>query len=154
MNVLHPNPPHASTVEPSARPLARPAAGAARPLAFLLLAAAVAALAVAADLLMTSWADEHLLATWIALWAVVFAGILTLAGTARRMAQRMALSLDQWARQRATARAQARAARLAHHQPGSAAHPVAFAPATAAAPWHGMGVVDLGKHRRHITFHV
>ena len=84
MTALSPNPPHASSVAPSARPSAPPAAGTARPLAFLLLAAAVAALAVAADHLMTSWADAHLLATWIALWVVMFVGILTLAGKAAR----------------------------------------------------------------------
>lgn len=88
-----------------------------RPLAALLLAAAVAALAVAADRLMASWADEHLLATWVALWAVVFAGSLVLAGTMRRVAQRVVVSLDGWARQRAEARAEARALMLARQDP-------------------------------------
>lgn len=88
-----------------------------RPLAALLLAAAVAALAVAAERLMASWADEHLLATWVALWAVVFAGSLLLAGTARRTAQRVIGRLDQWARERAQSRAEARMRLLARHDP-------------------------------------
>ncbi len=95
----------------------RQASSVGRPLAALLLAAAVAALAVAADRLMASWADEHLLATWVALWAVVFAGSLVLAGTMRRVAQRVVLSLDAWARQRAEARAEARALILARQDP-------------------------------------
>jgi len=56
-----------------------------RPLAAVLLASAVAALAAGVDRLMVTWADEHLLAVWIALWAVVFAGCLALAGTFQRM---------------------------------------------------------------------
>ena len=97
-------------------PAARPA-GHGRPLAALLLAAAVAALAVAAERLMASWSDEHLLATWLGLWAVVFAGSLLLAGTARRTAQRMLSHLDRWARHRAEARAEARALLLAQYDP-------------------------------------
>ena len=154
MTVLNPNPPHAHSGQPIGRPSAQPAVGTARPLAFLLLAAAVAALAVAADRLMASWADEHLLATWIALWAVVFAGFLTLAGTARRIAQRLALSLDQWARQRAVARAAARAALLSRRQFAGTAPLQAATPDNAETPWHGMGLIELGSHRRHITFYV
>ncbi|GAB3187491.1 hypothetical protein [Hydrogenophaga aquatica] len=103
--------------------LNRPAANAAapkarrtessRPLAALLLAAAVAALAVVADQLIATWADGHLMAAWVAMWAVVFAGTLLLAGTARRMSQRVMAGLDAWARRRAEARAEARYLALA-----------------------------------------
>lgn len=84
-----------------------------RPLAALLLAAAVAALAVVADQLIGTWADGHLMAAWVAMWAVVFAGTLLLAGTARRMSQRVMAGLDTWARRRAEARAEARYLALA-----------------------------------------
>lgn len=84
-----------------------------RMLAATLLAAAVAALAVVADRLVSTWSDGDLMATWLALWGVVFAGSLLLAGTARRVAQRVMVGLDGWAEQRATRRAEARFQRLA-----------------------------------------
>lgn len=83
-----------------------------RLLAALLLAAAVAGLAVATNRLMDTWADEHLLKTWIGLWAVVFAGSLLCAGTARRMAHRIIDTLNAWARRRAAQHAAARQAWL------------------------------------------
>lgn len=84
-----------------------------RMLAATLLAAAVAALAVLADRLVSTWSDGDLLATWLALWGVVFAGSMLLAGTARRVAQRVMAGLDAWAQQRAAERAEARFQRLA-----------------------------------------
>lgn len=149
-----------------------------RPLAALLLAAAVAALAVATDRLMASWADEHLLATWVALWAVVFAGSLLLAGTARRTAQRVVAGLDRWARARAQARAEARYLLLARHDPrvmadlqaardraDTAAHSEALAPIglpeqvampATAHEWHWNDgvVVELGGQRRVVPFYI
>jgi low affinity Fe/Cu permease len=89
----------------------RPNSG--RPLASLLLAAAVAALATVANELIETWSDGHLLAAWVALWAVVFAGTMLLAGTARRLSQRLMVRLDAWARLRAQARAEARYLALA-----------------------------------------
>lgn len=85
----------------------------ARTLAAFLLAAAVAALAVAVDGLVDTLAEGHLLATWVALWAVVFAGSLLLAGTARRTAGRTMEALNAWARRRAELRAEARFLALA-----------------------------------------
>lgn len=79
-----------------------------RSLATLLLAAAVAAVAVAADWWVETWADGHPLTAWAVIWAVVFAGSLLLAGTARRIALRTLTGLDQWARERVQARAEAR----------------------------------------------
>lgn len=157
----------------------RRAPGNGRPLAALLLAAAVAALAVAADRLMTSWADEQLLATWIALWAVVFAGSLLLAGTARRTAHRVMGALDTWARRRADARAEARAWVLARRDPRLMAelqaardHAEASAPVPVAQPnvttstapsetrasvewaWTGSEVIELGGQRRVVPYYI
>jgi len=83
-----------------------------RLLAALLFAAAVAALAVATESLMATWADEHVFKAWIALWAVVFAGSLLFAGTARRTAHRVMDLLNGWARERAAERAAERQAFL------------------------------------------
>ncbi len=100
-----------ATIAPQRRPEG------ARALATLLLAAAVAALAVIADQLISTWADGHLFAAWVSLWAVVFAGSLLLAGTARRLSQRAMAGLDAWAGRRAAARAEARFLTLARHDP-------------------------------------
>ena len=107
-----------STVTLNASPAAQRTAPArradiSRPLAALLLAAAVAALAVVVDQLMQTWADDHLFVAWVAMWAVLFAGTLLLAGTARRLAGHVMLSLDGWAQRRAQARADARFLALA-----------------------------------------
>lgn len=92
----------------AATPAKTPRTDSDRALAALLLAAAVAALAVTVDQLIGSWAEDHLLAAWVALWAVVFAGSLVLAGTARRTARRVMAHLNTWARRQAQARADAR----------------------------------------------
>ncbi|TDQ42533.1 hypothetical protein [Tepidicella xavieri] len=172
---------YASTSAPVAGAPSRPSARRTdRPLAALLLAAAVAALAVATDRLMASWADEHLLATWVAMWAVVFAGSLLLAGTARRAAQRLLTLLDGWARARAAARADARLLVLARHDPRVMAdlqaardradltvHTEALAPLglpevsrrSAIDParewnWEAGAVVDMDGRRRMVPFYV
>jgi hypothetical protein len=88
-----------------------------RALSALLLAAAVAALAVTLDQLIGTWADDHLLTAWVALWAVVFAGSLLLAGTAHRMAGRVRSGLDAWARRSAESRAEERFMALAQRDP-------------------------------------
>ncbi len=79
-----------------------------RGLAGMLLAAAVAALVVVADQLVSTWADGHLFLAWVAMWAVVFASMAVFTGAARRLSQRMVRALDAWARERAEARAEAR----------------------------------------------
>ena len=89
----------------------------ARGLAAMLLAAAVAALAVVADQLIDTWADNHLLLAWILMWTVVFAGSLLLTGTARRLSLRALARLDQWAQRRAQARADARFLVFAQQDP-------------------------------------
>ncbi|MEN9886683.1 MAG: hypothetical protein RL758_1261 [Pseudomonadota bacterium] len=84
-----------------------------RALVTFLLAASVAALAVVADQLVSTWADGHLLLAWMVLWAVVFAGSLLLSSPARRLAQQVMVPLNSWARHRAEARAEARFLALA-----------------------------------------
>ena len=59
----------------------------ARTLATMLLAAVVAAFVVIADRLIDTWADGHLLAAWVALWAVAFAAIGLLAPVAKQTAR-------------------------------------------------------------------
>jgi hypothetical protein len=79
-----------------------------RGLTGMLLAAAVAALVVVADQLVSTWADGHLFLGWVAMWAVVFASMALFSGAARRLSQRVVRGLDAWACSRAEARAEAR----------------------------------------------
>ena len=88
-----------------------------RSLAAMLLAAAVAALVVLADQMISTWADGHLFLGWVTLWVVVFAGSVLFAGTARRMAQAAVRSLDSWSKSMAEARAEARLWDLARTDP-------------------------------------
>lgn len=89
----------------------------ARGLAAMLLAAAVAALVVVADRLISTWADGHLFLAWVFLWVVIFAGSALFAGTARRLAQSTMRSLDGWSQTLAQARAEARLWDLAQSDP-------------------------------------
>lgn len=86
-------------------------------LASVLLAAAVSALVVLADQMISTWADGHLLLGWVALWVVVFAGSALCAGTARRTAQATLRALDRWSKSLAEARAEARLWDLARTDP-------------------------------------
>lgn len=76
----------------------------AKTLAGMLLAAAMAALLVVADQVISTWADGHLLAGWVALWTVAFAALAFLASPLRRLSSISAVAFVQW-------RAQARARR-------------------------------------------
>lgn len=51
------------------------------------LTAGVAALVVLADHLLDDWADTHVVAAWLTLWAVAVLGIVTLRGVSRWLAQ-------------------------------------------------------------------
>ena len=62
-----------------------------RTLAAMLLAAIVAAFVVVADQMMDTWADGHLLAAWVALWAVAL-----FAGVSKSLAIQMKEALDGW----------------------------------------------------------
>ncbi len=133
---------HSNAAAPSQKVAVQRESG--RLLAALLFAAAVAGLAVATERLMATWADEHLLKTWLAMWSVVFAGSLLFAGTARRMAHRVMDVLNSWARKRAAKHAAARQAYLllereAQRNPQQAAPaaPAEQVPATASARMRG-----------------
>ena len=80
----------------------------AKGLATMLLAAIVSALLVVADQLLETWADGHLLAAWVAMWALGFVAIALLAGTVRRFSAMLVGALDDWAAGMAQARADER----------------------------------------------
>ncbi|WP_395669896.1 hypothetical protein [Rhodoferax sp.] len=66
-------------------------------LAGLLLAAALAAVLVVADQVISTWSDGHLLVGWVALWAVAFGVLAFLARPMRRLASLASLALAaQW----------------------------------------------------------
>ena len=67
-----------------------------RALASLLLAAGVSALVVGADQILEPWADRHVVAAWIALWAIAVAAIAVLRGVSRSLAQQTMRRLDAW----------------------------------------------------------
>jgi hypothetical protein len=67
-----------------------------RTLAGMLLAAVVAAFVVVADQMMDTWADGHLLAAWVTLWAVAFAAAGLFAGTSKKLASQIKNGLDGW----------------------------------------------------------
>jgi hypothetical protein len=80
----------------------------AKGLAAMLLAAIVSALLVVADQMLETWADGHLMAAWVALWAVGFAAIAMLAGTVRRFSAKVVGELNAWAARAAQSRADER----------------------------------------------
>lgn len=84
-----------------------------RTMAGMLLAASIAALLVVADQLIDTWADGHLLAVWVALWAVAFAAMALSASPLRQLAEAGAAGLDRWSRARAARRADEDMLRLA-----------------------------------------
>lgn len=65
-------------------------------LAAMLLAAIVSAMLVAADALIDSYADGHLLVGWTILWAVGFVAMALFAGTARNAARKLLASAGKW----------------------------------------------------------
>lgn len=79
-----------------------------RALASLLLAAGVSALVVGADQLMEPWADRHVVAAWVALWAIAVAAIVLLRGLTRALANQTMQSLDAWSANVAQRRADRR----------------------------------------------
>ena len=77
-------------------------------LAAMLLAAIVAAFVVVADQMMDTWADGHLLAAWVALWAVAFAAVGLFAGVSKTMAIQMKQGMDSWSARMAQRRSDER----------------------------------------------
>lgn len=82
--------------------------GNSRGLAAVMLAAVVSALVVAADQLVDSWAEGHLLMAWVVVWAVGFAAMALFAGSACSLAARVVKALDAWSLREARARADKR----------------------------------------------
>jgi hypothetical protein len=65
----------------------------ARASATVLVAAIVAALLVAANQVVETWTDGHLMAAWMVMWTLGFAALALLAGPTRRAAARIRLAL-------------------------------------------------------------
>ena len=86
-------------------------------LANLLLAAGVAALVVAVDQMIDSWAESHVVAAWLALWAVAVLAILVLRGLTRHLAQNLMSGLDAWSAHVARSRADERLWSMAQSDP-------------------------------------
>ena len=90
---------------------------AAKGLSAMLLAAMVSALVVVADQLIDTWADGHLLAAWVALWAVGFAALAVFGGAARKLAVTTTVALDEWSQRVAQSRADQRLWAIAQSDP-------------------------------------
>ena len=67
-----------------------------RATATLLLSAIVSALLVAANQVVDTWSDGHLLAGWVVLWTVAFAALAFLAGPIRMAVSSMSLGFKNW----------------------------------------------------------
>lgn len=80
----------------------------AKALASGMLAAAVAASVVLADHFIDDWAETHMLAAWLALWAVAIVAIVALRGVTRLLAHKLMLGLDAWSAKLARRRADQR----------------------------------------------
>jgi hypothetical protein len=90
---------------------------ASRALASLLLAGGVATLVVLADQLMESWAERHVVAAWLALWAIAVAAIVVLRGATRALARHTMQGLDAWSAHVAERRADRRLWAMAQEDP-------------------------------------
>lgn len=86
-------------------------------LANLLLAAGVAALVVGVDQMIDSWAQSHVVAAWLALWAVAVLAIVALRGLTRHLAQNLMTGLDAWSAHVARSRADERLWTMAQSDP-------------------------------------
>jgi hypothetical protein len=112
-----------SGLAPSAQTPAVPAdvatreAEASRTLAGMLLAAVMAALLVAADQVIDTWADGHLLAGWVALWTVAFAALALLAPPLRQISSLVAGAYSRWARAAELRRQEEQMWEYAHKDP-------------------------------------
>lgn len=81
---------------PTATAQAVAPATSAKALSTVLLAAGVAALVVITDQMIDNWAETHVLASWLALWAVAVLAIGALRGVTRLLAQKLMAGLDGW----------------------------------------------------------
>jgi hypothetical protein len=85
--------------------------------ATVLLAAGVSALLVLTDRLLDGWAESHLVAAWLALWAVAVLAIVLLRGLTRVLAQNLMTYLDAWSAHLARRRADQRLWDMAQKDP-------------------------------------
>jgi hypothetical protein len=86
-------------------------------LANLMLAAGVAALVVGVDQMIDNWAESHVVAAWLALWAVAVLAIVLLRGLTRHLAQNLMSGLDAWSAHVARSRADERLWSMAQTDP-------------------------------------
>ena len=63
---------------------------------------------VLVDHMIDGWAESHVLASWVALWAVAVLAIVLLRGATRLLAQRVMTGLDAWSANLARKRADER----------------------------------------------
>ena len=89
----------------------------AKGLAAFLLAAVVSAMLVVADQVMSTWADGHLMAAWVVMWAIAFSVLAMFAGTARRFSRNVIALGNEWAAASAHRRADARLWAVASSDP-------------------------------------
>ncbi len=75
-------------------------------LTLLALAAVVAAMVLVADRLVDTWADDHLLAAWVALWTLIFATLAVFAPVAKGFVANSRTALAAWRERAAVARAE------------------------------------------------
>jgi hypothetical protein len=75
----------------------------AKGLATLLLAAVVSAMLVAANQIIDTWSDGHLLLGWVALWAIAFSALALLATPARNASKTLRSGYAAWKVQRKAA---------------------------------------------------
>lgn len=86
-------------------------------LATVLLAAGVSGLLVLTDRLLDGWAKSHVVAAWLALWAVAVLAMVLLRGLTRVLAQNLMTHLDAWSAQLAHRRADQRLWAMAQKDP-------------------------------------
>jgi len=86
-------------------------------LANLLLTAGVAAMVVGVDQMIDNWAESHVVAAWLALWAVAVLAIVLLRGLTRHLAQNLMTGLDAWSAHVARRRADERLWSMAQSDP-------------------------------------
>jgi len=92
---------------PAPAVVATPATSA-KTLSTLLLAAGVSALLVVTDQMIDDWAETHVVASWLALWAVAVLAIAALRGVTRLLAQKLMGGMDAWSARVARRRADER----------------------------------------------
>jgi hypothetical protein len=86
-------------------------------LANLMHAAGVAALVVGVDQMIDRWAESHMVAAWLALWAVAVLAIVLLRGLTRHLAHKLMAALDAWSAHLARRRADERLWSMAQSDP-------------------------------------